>query len=94
MAKKVELSEKDYDKLVSAYMDWQVGKPKKVIFNNPATIIIWKDGTKSVAKCSQEDSYDKMKGFLVAYYKKKADISNTEFSKLFDVFKDSYIVEF
>lgn len=34
---------------------------KKVIFNDPATIILWKDGTKTVVKCQEGDTYDKEK---------------------------------
>lgn len=40
-----------------------------VIFNNPATIIIWADGTKTVVKCKGED-YDQEKGFAMAIAKK------------------------
>lgn len=40
-----------------------------VIFNDPATIIIWADGTKTVVKSKGED-YDKEKGFAMAIAKK------------------------
>lgn len=40
-----------------------------VIFNYPATIIIWADGTKTVVKCKGED-YDQEKGFAMAIAKK------------------------
>ena len=30
---------------------------KKVIFNDPATIVLWDDGTKTVVKCSEGDTY-------------------------------------
>ena len=30
---------------------------KKVIFNDPATVVIWDDGTKTVVKCSEGDTY-------------------------------------
>ncbi len=43
---------------------------KKVIFNNPATIILWKDGTKTVVKCQKGDTYDKEKGFYMCVAKK------------------------
>lgn len=39
---------------------------KKVIFNGPATIVIWKDGTKTVVKCMDGDDYDREKGFMMA----------------------------
>lgn len=42
---------------------------KKVIFNNPATIILWNDGTKTVSKCHNEE-FDKEKGFAMAVAKK------------------------
>ena len=47
------------------------GLPKiqEVIFNNPATIIKWKDGTKTVVKCYNEP-FDEEKGFAMAYLKK------------------------
>lgn len=43
---------------------------KKVIFHDPATIVIWVDGTKTVVKCSPEDVYDKEKGLALCYMKK------------------------
>ena len=45
-------------------------KVEKVIFNNPATIIFWSDGTKTVVKCGENDTYDKEKGFFIACAKK------------------------
>lgn len=41
----------------------------EVIFNNPATIIKWIDGTKTVVKSNGED-YDPEKGFAMAIAKK------------------------
>ena len=43
---------------------------KKVIFNNPATIILWNDGTRTVVKCNERDVYDPEKGFAMAISKK------------------------
>ena len=42
---------------------------KKVIFNNPATIIIWNDNSKTVVKCEEGEIYDKEKGFLLCWLK-------------------------
>lgn len=42
---------------------------KKVIFHEPATIILWTDGTKTVVKCKDGDKYDKQTGFLMCYLK-------------------------
>lgn len=43
---------------------------KKVIFNNPATIVLWNDGTKTVVKCNHRDTYDSEKGFAMAISEK------------------------
>ena len=43
---------------------------KKVIFNDPATIVYWKDGTKTVVKCQDGDVYDKEKGLAMCVAKK------------------------
>ena len=42
---------------------------KKVIFNNPATIVFWSDGSKTVVK-SYLDDYDPEKGLAMAIAKK------------------------
>lgn len=39
---------------------------KKVIVNGPATIILWNDGTKTVAKCSPDETFDPEKGVAMA----------------------------
>ena len=43
---------------------------KKIIFNDPATIVYWKDGTKTVVKCQKSDDFDPEKGFAMAFLKK------------------------
>ena len=43
---------------------------KKVIFNKPATIIFWADGTKTVVKCQEGEIYDPEKGLAMAIAKK------------------------
>lgn len=43
---------------------------KKVIFNYPATIVIWRDGSKTVVKCQDGDIYDPEKGLAMAISKK------------------------
>ena len=43
---------------------------KNVIFNEPATIVLWTDGTKTVVKCSEDDTYDPEKGLAMAISKK------------------------
>lgn len=46
-----------------------LSKIKKVIFNNPATIVIWDNGTKTVVKCENE-KFDPEKGLAMAITKK------------------------
>ena len=43
---------------------------EKVIFNDPATVVLWKDGTKTIVKCGNEDAYDPEKGLAMAIAKK------------------------
>ena len=43
---------------------------KDVIFNPPATIVFWQDGTKTVVKAQDEDIFDPEKGLAMAISKK------------------------
>lgn len=43
---------------------------KKVIFNNPATIVIWADETKTVVKAQNNELFDPEKGLAMAITKK------------------------
>lgn len=43
---------------------------EKVIFNEPATIVIWGDGTKTVVKAQNGEPYDPEKGLAMAITKK------------------------
>lgn len=43
---------------------------KKVIYNFPATIVIWEDGTKTVVKCHNDEVFDPEKGLAMAICKK------------------------
>ena len=45
-------------------------KIKNVIFNNPATIVFWADGSKTVVQCQPGDVYDPEKGLAMAITKK------------------------
>ena len=55
---------------------------RKVIFSNPATIVLWSDGTKTVVKCGPEDTFDMEKGLAMAIIKKMAGNDN-RFHKVF-----------
>lgn len=43
---------------------------KNVIFNNPATVVLWSDGTKTVVKCQPGDVYSKETGLALCIAKK------------------------
>ena len=66
----------------------------RVIFNNPATIILWADGTKTIAKTHGDDAFDPEKGFAVACAKKllgNGDSFRMEFAKWTPVDKEPNI---
>ena len=58
---------------------------EKVIFNDPATIVYWKDGTKTVVKCQEGDTYDKEKGLAMCVTKKFFG-NKGNFNKVFNKF--------
>lgn len=43
---------------------------KDVIYHPPATIVLWKDGTKTVVKCNDTEQYSKETGLLMCIAKK------------------------
>ena len=45
---------------------------KEIIYSNPATVVFWSDGTKTVAKCHKDDTYNSNLGVAVAVLKKIA----------------------
>jgi len=45
-------------------------RSEKIIVHPPATVVYWGDGTKTVARCCKEDTFDPDIGFLVALGKK------------------------
>jgi hypothetical protein len=55
---------------------------RKVIFNAPATVVLWSDGTKTVVKCEPNDIFDKEKGLAMAIVKKMAG-NDSRFHKVF-----------
>ena len=42
---------------------------KKVIFNDPLTIVLWNNGDKTIVKCQEGDIYDPEKGLAMAICK-------------------------
>ena len=58
---------------------------EKVIFNDPATIVYWKDGTKTVVKCQDGDVYDQEKRLAMCVTKKFFG-NKGNFNKVFNKF--------
>ena len=56
-------------------------KVKNVIFSGPATIVFWKDGTKTVTKCREGEAYSKEAGLAMCFMK-KAIGDRTKFQKV------------
>lgn len=65
---------------------WKRTKIKNVIFNDPATIVFWSDGTKTVVKCGENDNYDPEKGLAMAVAKKFLGTNKSK-SNYLDEFK-------
>ena len=59
-------------------------KIKDVIFSDPATVVFWSDGTKTVVKTHGGEKYDKEKGLAMAIIKKIT--GNT--SNYYEIFKE------
>ena len=51
------------------YKQKALNRIEKVIFNDPATIVFWNDGTKTVVKCGKDDTFDPEKGLAMAISK-------------------------
>lgn len=60
-----------YEEATKMYSNKNIrNKIKKVIFNDPATIVFWSDGKKTVVKCGERDTYDPEKGLAMAIAKR------------------------
>lgn len=71
VSKYVKYDRKEREKLV----------PKKVIFNPPATIVFWTDGTKTIVKCREDDIFDEEAGLAMAIAQKFAG-DRSKFKKI------------
>lgn len=57
---------------------------ERIEFHDPATIVFWNDGTKTVVKARHGDKFDKEKGLAMAIAKKVMGNTN----KYYDVFEE------
>lgn len=55
---------------------------KEVIYSDPATIVFWSDGTKTVCKCKSPDTYSEEIGLALCILKKLYGATNLK--KLFE----------
>ncbi len=55
---------------------------KKVIFNDPATIVFWTDNSKTVVKCGERDTYDPEKGLAMCIVKRYLSNKGNYYNKL------------
>lgn len=76
---KVTVSFRDMMSVVDRFLNYtpamaplvqRVAQIRKVIYNDPATIVLWDDGTKTVVKCHDGDTYSKQVGLLMCIAKK------------------------
>ena len=51
---------------------------KRVIYSDKVTVVILNNGIKGIAKCLEEDEYDKKIGYRIAYLKAKVKEMNKE----------------
>lgn len=71
-----------------SFIDKQTGlpyslpKPTKLIVNGPATVILWDDGSKTVAKCNKDEPFDPEKGVAIAIAKRF--VSSNKLHMMFD----------
>ena len=69
---------------------------KDIKFSGPATIVFWKDGTKTVVKCQEGEHYDPKDGIEYALFKKIAGGTSNQASKMakmYDEWLEKWIPE-
>ena len=49
---------------------WGIPDVRRIIFSDPATIVFWEDGTKTVVKCMKGEKFERYAGFAMACMKK------------------------
>ena len=87
---KAHYSEEEIKKMINLEFGWTKSvEIKKVIFNGPCTIILWTDGTKTIAKTSSdEEVFDPEKGVAICFMKKM--LGHTETNKILRKASEQY----
>lgn len=62
---------------------------KEVIYSNPATIVLWSDGSRTVVKCSTMDCYSEEVGLVMCIMKKQ--MGNKKFKQLLNSWLPDYV---
>ena len=54
--------------ILNSYLNDNIKIPEvdRIIYNDPVTIVFWKDGTKTKVRCAKDAVFDKYNGFLAA----------------------------
>ena len=80
--KALKYCETDVKSMSNIYRTFQV-TPERVIYNDPATIVFWKDGTKTVVKCMEGDTYNPEVGLAMCVCKKLYDSKYHKFFRYY-----------
>lgn len=71
---RIDVDDKRRIEEIKKMVNYTFGAPKfeykKIIFNGPCTIILWKDGTKTIAKASDGEMFDPEKGVAICFMKR------------------------
>jgi len=65
-------------------LGYREGPHCEIMANEPATIVFWDDGTKTIVKRCKGDKNDPVKAFLVAHFIKSTGLSRTQAGKYLD----------
>lgn len=67
----IDFSPVDFHKALNSAFEIETApKVDRIIFNNPATIVFWKDGTKTVVKVAEDGEFNVYWGFCAALAEK------------------------
>ena len=66
---------------------------KKAIFHAPATVVYWEDGTNTVVKCGEGDTYDPEKGLAMAFCKRVLGNKGNYYEMFKDALPEEYLEE-
>ena len=67
---KANYSKEEIKKMINNTFGVSKFEYKKIIFSEPCTIILWKDGTKTMARTNKEETFDPEKGVAVCFMKR------------------------